>query len=115
MRNKHRYSEDWADSIRPAILKRDNYKCQHCNIKHKQWVYITPNGEWVKVEASETNENVKIEGRFYKVFLQVAHKDNNPGNNNPQNLISLCSKCHLAMDKAHRSLVRLSNKGNNKK
>ena len=63
------YPIDWIDDLREAIRKRDNYICQICGIHQ---------GE--------------LKGFHRK--LDIYHKDYNKNNLNPENLISLCRKCH---------------------
>lgn len=60
-----KYTIDWTISLRQSIRERDNYTCQLC--KEKQ-------GD---------------------IALSVHHIDYNKENCNPNNLISLCVRCHL--------------------
>ncbi len=55
------------DEIRKAIIERDGYQCRNC--------------ERDGVEA----------------VLHIHHKDRDRTNNAPDNLITLCSDCHLAV------------------
>ena len=64
------YSGDWTDTLREAIRQRDNYICQECGTHQDE-----------------------LTGRFKK--LDVHHIDYNKENCNPDNLISLCKKCHM--------------------
>lgn len=101
------YSPDWQDIIRPAILKRDAYKCQHCGINHKQLVYKNSTG-YVIVDSEFTRiwcmaSNIKT----FKIYLTVAHLDQNKMNNDPINLLSLCPKCHSKYDSSSRVLKRI--------
>jgi hypothetical protein len=38
-------------------------------------------------------------GRFVTTILSCAHLDQNPANNDPSNLASLCPRCHLRHDR----------------
>jgi len=108
MRNEHRYAENWKDEIRPAILKRDNYRCQNCNKKHRTTYVFPKHGEPFEIPKKETDE-WKSEGlKVYRVFLQVAHLDHDPSNNNPENLRSLCPACHLNNDRTNNMILRKS-------
>lgn len=60
------YSVDWTNTLRRSIRERDGYVCQLCGI---------PQGERV---------------------LSIHHIDYNKLNCDPNNLISLCWKCHAA-------------------
>lgn len=61
------YSEDWTDTLRRAIRERDGYICQMpgCNKSQGDRVH------------------------------SVHHIDYNKKNNNPENLITLCTSCHI--------------------
>ena len=61
------YGEEWTNKLKEDIRKRDNYVCQECSISQKK----------------------------LKRKLCVHHIDYNKQNCNPNNLISLCLKCHL--------------------
>lgn len=109
MRNKALYAENWNDEIRPAILKRDEYKCKHCRIKHREYVHIDQNKKRIVITKVE-HEELKIEGsNTYRIYLQVAHIDHNKSNNNPSNLISLCNLCHYKNDLQHKRVMRIAN------
>ena len=64
--SKEPYNFDFDEELKKLIRKRDNYKCQIC-------------------------------GNFQKECIQklsIHHIDYNKKNSNPDNLISLCKKCH---------------------
>ena len=58
------YAPEFNKPLKQQILERDNYTCQDPNCKHK------------------SNK------------LAIHHIDYNKQNNNPENLITLCAKCH---------------------
>lgn len=60
------YSFNFNEELRELIRKRDNYKCQICGCKSKK----------------------------YSHKLSIHHIDYNKQNDNPKNLIALCSSCH---------------------
>jgi len=64
------YSFGWTDDLRDSIRKRDNYICQLCGIHQDELV------------DSYTK-------------LDVHHIDYDKNNLDPNNLISLCRKCHM--------------------
>jgi len=104
------YAETWTDVIRPEILKRDNYKCQDCGIQHKRYILREKNGSWKYIESSEYVEYCTLKIRAYRVYLQVAHLDNNKENNSSDNLKTMCLWCHLKYDKYWKNLLRLAKK-----
>lgn len=58
------YTVDWKDTLKQSIRERDHYICQLCKEHQKEFI------------------------------LHIHHIDYNKKNCNPNNLISLCSKCH---------------------
>lgn len=108
MRNKSRYSEHWYDVIRPDILKRDNYKCTKCGVKHRAVGYRNAKGIFIECDKFMLNWCLEQGIKTFKMYLQISHIDHNPANNNYSNLQSLCPKCHLSNDKLIRHLSRIS-------
>lgn len=109
MNNRKLYPENWNDTIRPKILARDNYKCQDCRIKHRSYIYIDQNEKVMIVDVNESKELREGGYRSYRVYLQVAHKDNDKQNNDANNLISLCGRCHYKRDRVYKQLMRIAN------
>lgn len=106
--NYDEYHPDWKDVIRPAILKRDNYRCRVCGIQHKSVVYKLTSGAYMECDEF-TAEWAKTAGRrVFKVSLQIAHIDHNKCNNDPENLITLCPRHHAKMDADHKRFLRIS-------
>lgn len=108
MRNRHKYPDNWEDTIRPAILKRDNYTCQHCGLKHRGLYLCNNDGTFTKIDKEEFIEAQRFGQKTKKVFLQVAHLDHNPANIEDNNLLSLCCGCHLNNDRAINNIKRIS-------
>lgn len=65
-RSREPYGKNWDDTLKESIRQRDNYKCQSCGCPQE--------------ECFER--------------LTVHHIDKIKTNLNPDNLISLCRKCH---------------------
>lgn len=112
MKNKHLYSAYWSDVIRPAILKRDNYKCTHpgCNVRHKAVGYYNLSGQWVECDSFMSDWASKNNFKIQRISLQVAHLDSDPANNEDKNLRSFCPKHHFAFDMALNQIKRLAPK-----
>lgn len=77
--NQHRYPADWKD-IRRKILERAGKRCEFC--------------------GAENHKSNPVTGS--RVVLTIAHLDQQPENNNPDNLRALCQKCHLGYDRMRR-------------
>lgn len=106
--NYDKYPDNWKDTIRPEILKRDKYKCQHCGLKHRQSYIFPQNSKPIAVTDAEAREAKRYGEKAWKVFLNVCHIDQNTQNNDFQNLVSLCPKCHLHMDKAYNQIKKIA-------
>ena len=65
------YTSKFTQKLKDQIRKRDNYKCQNCNITEKEHLE-----------------------RYDKV-LDIHHIDYNKQNCNEENLISLCRPCNI--------------------
>jgi hypothetical protein len=65
------YSEEFNNKLKESIRKRDDYKCQKCNIEQKN---------------------------YYRK-LDIHHIDYNKKNCNADNLITLCGKCNCKVNK----------------
>jgi len=108
MKRKHQYPPEWNDTIRPAILKRDNYTCTEpgCKVRHRSVGYYDAAGNWhecdqfMKVWA--LNQGIKVK----PVYLQVAHINHNKSDNREENLRSMCPRHHLNNDRVHSNLKR---------
>lgn len=103
---KQLYSEDWSDTIRPAILKRDNYKCTSCKIKHRSRGYYDSSKNFIECDEHMISFAAKMNIKLIRIILQVHHKDDNKRNNDFSNLITLCQKCHLKTEQPLNILKR---------
>jgi 5-methylcytosine-specific restriction endonuclease McrA len=100
------YHPDWKDVIRPMILKRDNYQCCSCGIRHKSEVYRKSNGSYQVCDDFIKSWAIGQGKKVFVLYLQVAHLDHNKQNNEPVNLRSLCPRCHSTYDKVHKKAAR---------
>jgi hypothetical protein len=104
--NYSEYSPDWKDIIRPAILKRDNYKCQVCGVRHKSKVYKDSRQNYVECDAFVEQWAISTGRKVFVLYLQVAHLDHNKSNNDPLNLRTLCPRHHALYDKQNKAFQR---------
>lgn len=107
MKNRDRYPAEWESEIRPAILTRDKFRCQHCKIKQNTRYYRHRGLRMIVHGPFEESHAKTVKARIMKIGLQVAHLDQNPSNNEFSNLLSLCPDCHLKNDHEFNKLKRL--------
>lgn len=108
MRNRENYPINWNYEIRPDILKRDKFKCVRCKAKHGITYVFNKNGSRFIIPKAELKEWKGFGDKAYTVWLQIAHLDRNPKNNDYSNLSALCPKCHLNYDREINQLMRKS-------
>lgn len=101
------YHPDWRDIIRPAILKRDQYKCVQCGAQHKMKCYKDTSGKYVECDEFMENWAISTGRHVFILYLQVAHKDHNKSNNDPSNLMTLCPVHHARYDSEHKRFARV--------
>lgn len=85
-----KYPENWKE-IRKRILNRANNRCELCNAENGKSHWKTGS----------------------KVVLTIHHIDGNVKNNQNCNLIALCQRCHLRLDKCRRINNKKADKINN--
>lgn len=73
------YSQDWKH-IANKIKQQSGYCCQKCQLQ-----CLAPGQSYQHLSR-------KIRSRY---TIQVHHRDRQPANNQPENLIAVCSGCHL--------------------
>jgi len=107
MKNRDRYPIEWTDVIRPDILKRDNYKCTKCNVVHRSSGYYASKNSFVTCDEFMLDWCKRNNIKVVKLFLQIAHLDNDPSNNDYSNLKAMCPRCHIINDMAFSKLKRM--------
>lgn len=104
------YHDDWRTVIRPAILERDRQCCRRCGIHNKIRVYKNSTNNYVVCDEFIEQWAVNNGYRVFTLALHVAHIDHDKSNNDPDNLISLCPKCHALFDSAQKKLAKITYK-----
>jgi hypothetical protein len=110
--NLARYPANWLTEIRPAILKRARYRCEHegCGACHRSLGYWR-HDRWVQLPRALHAAGVcgpcvlaSAEGyelKVIRIVLTIAHLDHVPEHCDPSNLRAWCQRHHLAYDAEH--------------
>ena len=93
-----KYPPDWKERIRPAILKRANWKCEFCGVQSRAVGYREMNGKFVECD-NHMKEWAKRNGfKVIKIILTIMHLDHDTTNNDESNLKAGCQRCHNRYD-----------------
>lgn len=106
MKNQHLYPEDWNDTIRPAVLKRDNYKCQICGVGHRAEGYFDRDKNFIICDEWQKQKAISEGFKVQKLHLQIAHKNHIKADCDLSNLEALCARCHLNYDREFNNILR---------
>ena len=98
------YSAHWYGEVRPAALDRAGYRCQRCGLADGAVGYRTK-GLFHPVPVRRRHGQ-----RLVTIHLHVAHKNNTPGDDRPENLRALCPRCHVLHDREQHHLTRATRK-----
>jgi 5-methylcytosine-specific restriction endonuclease McrA len=119
---RDRYPANWR-LMALAIKQAAAWNCQQCGRPCRQvGETITEfekrlDGQWLP-ELAElvtfTGQEAVKRYRVQRFLLTVAHLDQDPGNNKPENLMALCAPCHLRYDRqflTYNQMARLEREG----
>ncbi|MBP2316072.1 hypothetical protein [Azospirillum soli] len=111
---------DWARISHEVRFVRAKGRCECCARPHGHEVRCLPDGRWFDVEA-HTWRDARGKAapwpdvvdyarhRTTRVILATCHRDHDPANLRPANLVALCQRCHLEHDRAeHRRRFRVT-------
>lgn len=107
---KEYYPVNWLTTIRPAVLKKANYRCQNCGVVNHSMGFREDNGEFIELDQVTSIYAAIHKKKVLKIHLTVSHQDHDTYNNSPSNLKALCQKCHLQHDKELHSISRKARK-----
>jgi hypothetical protein len=86
-----RYPNNWSE-IALKLKQQANWKCEKCGLQ-----CLMPNDDVSRLSKSER----------MKITLNVHHKNYRPEDNRPENLICLCTACHLSYHTRGRGNVSI--------
>lgn len=112
--NRHFYKGDWPEISR-QIREREGHCCKFCGVPDKVEGWRDPKGKFHQLDPDEMEDTCR---RYYetdggdpiKIILTVAHLDQDPSNNDPDNLAALCQRCHLNHDRPYNIQKRKERK-----
>jgi len=110
MKNAAKYSAAWKDTIRPAVLRRDGYKCTVCKAPQRSVGYYNESDHFIVCDQFMVDWAHRQRIKLTTVHLQVAHLDQDPSNNSLVNLRTFCPRHHLAYDREYHRFKRGANK-----
>jgi hypothetical protein len=109
-----RYTRDWKKTAK-KIKEDARWQCQSCEKPCRKPGEKIADFEarlepvWTKVLVEiicDDTIGMVVKYRPKRFLLTVAHLDQDPGNNSPENLRALCAPCHLRYDTPHRGYNR---------
>ncbi len=126
--NRSRYPHNWSAISHRIRFVRAEGHCEcvgQCDSEHEGGRCNAPHGKkiqrdnsdgaiWViagTVDPLEGLSNVSCMGsdgklrwgKYVKVVLTTAHLDNTPENVDDNNLVAMCNRCHLRLDREHHA------------
>lgn len=104
-----RYPNDWR-AISKRIRERAGQRCEctgQCGDEHDHWTCGAVNGSLIVRDADRPASYVEYgkcdsesaRKRAVRVVLTVAHLNHDPSDNVRSNLLALCQRCHLRLDR----------------
>jgi len=100
------YPPDWFDVIRPAILRRDNYKCVKCGVRQRAVGYRDSKKKFVECDLFMQKWATANNRKLITIHLAIMHLDHDVSNNASINLMSGCQQCHNRHDAKSRAFRR---------
>lgn len=115
MKNREAYPSNW-NKISLNVRNKAGWHCEWCGVSNGAIGYREPSGKFVQLADCKANIGMEVEEAAYEgkhiivivltvAHLGTAHADGTPGNKHdkmdvrPENLASLCQRCHLNYDR----------------
>ena len=100
------YPIDWPQLSAEIRFRRAGGGCEACGRprpSHGQWLdgvdgsWRTGRGRLLQRRIPKAEQLAALKAT--RVILATAHRDHDPTNNRPRNLVAFCQRCHLAHDR----------------
>lgn len=95
---RHLYGPEWK-LISQATVVRAGFRCQRCGFPNYAYIRRQAESPPVILDPDQAELAMREGHPVTKVVLTVAHLDQDPANNAPENLAALCQRCHLEHDR----------------
>jgi hypothetical protein len=102
---KELYPPNWPE-ISASIRQRAGNKCESCGVANHAVGARDRFGEWrdeMSIHQMNSGDGFNQFGEEFpemiRIVLTVAHLNQNPADNRPENLKCLCQRCHLNHDR----------------
>jgi hypothetical protein len=104
------YPIDWELLSRRIRFERAQGRCERCGRPHGQAIRQLADGRWYDEAATAWRDDAGMAAdwpdiveftaaRTKRIYLSAAHRDHDPSNSRPRNLMALCQRCHLRHDR----------------
>ena len=93
-----KYPDNWETEIRPKILKRAQDCCELCGAINKSIIKRFSTGKWTSSKSAQLSYLKET-----KIVLTIHHINHDIKDNRDCNLIALCQRCHLRLDRPYRN------------
>jgi 5-methylcytosine-specific restriction endonuclease McrA len=104
------YPLNWRDVIRPAVLKRADYKCEICKAPNHTHIRRLQQNLWIEADEFDLIQRQKGDKAVQYIILSISHSNHDINNNELSNLRALCQRCHLNHDRAYHIMQKLINR-----
>lgn len=106
------YPPDWNEISAAVRFDRAQGRCEACDRPHGYTVTGLRDGRWYDPTRGDWRGPDGIpalwpdiidtsNARAWRVRLAACHRDHDPRNNAPANLLALCQRCHLIHDRPY--------------
>lgn len=102
------YPKNWKQ-ISTMVRDRAGQKCELCGAPNKTYVVRFNTGRVSPLwRIAKDSDIFGSENGLVKIVLTVHHIDGNRQNNGKHNLIALCQRCHLRLDREKHIRKRMA-------